>query len=326
MFHQAPPCDDDEGWIEYEDVPLRSAYTLQHQVLMTPDYLFDPVVTAKLREIQPVEPLTQRFSWRYMLDKMMFTLRNTTDGWRQYENASMTGGKPEPFGFYAKNWYAITAPPGIPTYEDIEHSPDWGASFDAWSAVFMALYANEWGDHDGWVARRLPLLRRGLSLDGWQQHSTPALQGAFWQCFAPWNVSKAPNQRTPDPGFHMAHFIEHVNHVWVCDSGKTGAFLLKLHALTPGGDPVLVTKAEAAGRFLQRHQLPSGDLTGSVYNSDNGTVTKPSNFAGVVTSILLWAELHNATRDTRWLDAAANAMDWVRCRARPPPALDIVEP
>ena len=40
-------------------------------------------------------------------DKMMFTLRNTTDGWREYTNASMTRGQPTPFGFYAKNWYLL---------------------------------------------------------------------------------------------------------------------------------------------------------------------------------------------------------------------------
>ena len=45
----------------------------------------------------------------------------------------------------AKNWYSIaqsgTGAP--PMYEDIEHSPDWGASFDAWLAVFMKLYAKQ---------------------------------------------------------------------------------------------------------------------------------------------------------------------------------------
>ena len=79
------------------------------------------------------------------MGRMMYTLRNTTSGFRLYENASMTRGKKEPFGFYAKNWYSIaqsgTGAP--PMYEDIEHSPDWGASFDAWLAVFMKLYARQ---------------------------------------------------------------------------------------------------------------------------------------------------------------------------------------
>ena len=116
-------------------------------------------------------------------------------------------------------------------YEDIEHSPDWGASFDAWSALFLKLYSMQWGDRDGtgtdykthlcvfammptsyvkrnddhlprqardthqkgdqkpegvflaegWIAKRLPLLVRGLTLDGWQEQSVPALRGAFWQ-------------------------------------------------------------------------------------------------------------------------------------------------
>ena len=62
-------------------------------------------------------------------------------------------------------------------YEDIEHSPDWGASFDAWTAVFLELYAQQWGDKDGWIQRRLPLLVRGLTLDGWQEQTVPSLRG-----------------------------------------------------------------------------------------------------------------------------------------------------
>ena len=153
------------------------------------------------------------------------------------------------------------------------------------------------GDKDNFIRDRYPLLRRGLSLDGWQQQSVPALQGAFWQCFAPWD-SKGTPQNPGFPGFHMcglcsgpgsrcltpsfhgvcrAHFIQHLNHVWVCDSGKIGAFYLQLDKLTEGGDAELVSKAIAAGEFLLRMQLPSGDLSGSVYNTDNGTVTHGSN-------------------------------------------------
>ena len=117
------------SWIEYEDVPLGASYTLAHTVLMSCGRtLFGPEMRTELRAIQgPPELLPPRYSWRFMADKMMFTLRNTTAGWREYENASMTNGRAEPFGFYAKTWYAIAGKSfGIPTYEDIEHSP--GAS------------------------------------------------------------------------------------------------------------------------------------------------------------------------------------------------------
>ena len=95
----------------------------------------------------------------------------------------------------------------------------------------------------------------------------------------------------------------------VCDSGKIGAFYLKMHALTPGGDPELLAKAGAAGEWLLRIQQPDGDLTGSVFNSNTGNVTKPSNFAGGVCAVLLWAELYNATREDRWLTAAVHASE-----------------
>ena len=69
----------------------------------------------------------------------------------------------------------------------------------------MKLYARQWGDHDGWIAARLPMLRRGLALDGWQQQSVPSLAGAFWQCFAPWNSTGVPGSGGRGfPGFHMA--------------------------------------------------------------------------------------------------------------------------
>ena len=144
IWHAAPPCDDERGWIELEDVPLfngsGATYTLTHTVLISQTYLFDPRFLRELRAIQPIQPQAPRYSWRYMADKMMFALRNTTEGWCQYENASMTRGIAQPFGFYAKTWYSITGT-GPPEYLDIEHSPDWGASFDAWNAVFMQLYA-----------------------------------------------------------------------------------------------------------------------------------------------------------------------------------------
>lgn len=316
--------DDTRGWIEPEDVPIGAGYTMDHTVVMAPEYIFTREMTARLRKLQPVEPIQPRYPWRHMLDKMMFTLRNTTDGFRQYENASMTRGKAVPFGFYAKTWYSIAQAPGggaPPIYLDIEHSPDWGASFDAWSAVFMAQYADRWGDKDGFVAKRLPMLRQGLALDGWQEHKLPQLDGAFWQCFAPWDSKGVPGSNGGFPGFHMAHFIQNLDHVWVCDSGKIGAFFLKLAKLTPGGDAELTAKAIAAGNFLLRMQHPvSGDLTGSVYSTDDGSATHPSNFGGTVCAVYLWAELYHATGNATWIAAAEKAVGAIRSQWMQPGA------
>ena len=118
----------------------------------------------------------------------------------------------------------------------------------------------------------------------------------------------------------MAHFIQHLNHVWVCDSGKIGAFYLQLDRLTEGGDAELVSKAIAAGEFLLRMQLPSGDLSGSVYNTDNGTVTHGSNFAGTVSAVYLWAELYNTTGNATWIEAAERAVGVIRSQWMQPGA------
>ena len=42
-----------------------------------------------------------------LLDKMLFTLRNCPEGWRDYE--PLATGKPA-FGFYAKCWYNLMDP------------------------------------------------------------------------------------------------------------------------------------------------------------------------------------------------------------------------
>ena len=120
----------------------------------------------------------------------------------------------------------------------------------------------------------------------------------------PLRCARRPGSRCLTPSFHgvcRAHFIQHLNHVWVCDSGKIGAFYLQLDRLTEGGDAELVAKAIAAGEFLLRMQLPSGDLSGSVYNTDNGTVTHRSYFAGTVSAVYLWAELYNTTGNATWI-------------------------
>jgi hypothetical protein len=54
FFLQAPPCDDTRGWIEYEDVPVGAAYTLDHTVLMASDYFFSRPLIGRLRALQPV--------------------------------------------------------------------------------------------------------------------------------------------------------------------------------------------------------------------------------------------------------------------------------
>eukprot|EP01045_Picozoa_sp_COSAG04_P040779 COSAG04_NODE_12077_length_672_cov_0.869110_1_plen_136_part_10 len=136
----------------------------------------------------------------------------------------------------------------------------------------MQLYANAFGDGDAFIATRLPLLRRGLALQGWQQYSpeqefNAPLQGAFWQAFVPWGspVYRPPTKANGGkqvPGFGTGWPPDGSSreYIWVCSSGKIGAFLLKLHSLTPDGDARFVSMAHDAGTFLLRLQQPDGDL------------------------------------------------------------------
>ena len=72
----------------------------------------------------------------------------------------------------------------------------------------------------------------------------------------------------------MAHFIQNLNHVWVCDSGKIGSFYLRLARLLKTdasaihredgevrtiSSELLVSKAIDAGEFLLRMQLTDVD-------------------------------------------------------------------
>ena len=82
------------------------------------------------------------------------------------------------------------------------------------------------------------MLRRGLALDGWQEQSVPALAGAFWQCFAPWDSKGVPGSHGGFPGFHMAHFIQQLNHLWV-PTNKDHSVLFTMSLLT--ADTLLTT-------------------------------------------------------------------------------------
>ena len=115
----------------------------------------------------------------------------------------------------------------------------------------MKLYARQWGDHDGWIAARLPMLRRGLALDGWQQQSVPSLAGAFWQCFAPWNSTGVPGSGGRGfPGFHMARPAHAHVSVHAC-AGRTPSVILSpyirmLKGLRTGATKQLPSPASAA--------------------------------------------------------------------------------
>ena len=176
----------------------------------------------------------------------------------------------------------------------------------------------------------------------------------------------------------MAHFIQNLNHVWVCDSGKIGSFYLRLARLLKTdaaaihredgevrtiSSELLVSKAIDAGEFLLRMQLTDvddanstasfpvraalheslylpfvlqssyketcapeqvdavpGDLSGSVYSTETGNVTHPSNFAGTVCAVLLWSDLYNATGNLTWLNAAERAVAAIRAQWMQPGA------
>lgn len=65
---------------------------------------------------------------------------------------------------------------------------------------------------------------------------------------------------------HPAAFLGTQEIFWLCDSGKSGFFFLRMYELTGSTDTALFARAEAAAGFLLRIQLPGGDFAGSVYS------------------------------------------------------------
>ena len=106
----------------------------------------------------------------------MWTLRNTQDGFTLYEAADKT-----PFGYYANDWYSLAGQNPQPPHMEAEHSPEWGSSWDGWTAMFLLNYLrlNGGGTIDGFVSTRYELIRNGFVKQEWQPTTGP-LRGMFW--------------------------------------------------------------------------------------------------------------------------------------------------
>jgi hypothetical protein len=128
-----------------DDVSVGEAYTLEHNVFIRPGYLFDREFLQHLWKVEPPVRLRPRYSQRQTVDKMLFSLQYTPGltgdqggAFRKYTN-NATGNA---FGFIAQAWYNYlgqvedpnTSPPSNNFTLLIQHSPDWGAGMDAWSA------------------------------------------------------------------------------------------------------------------------------------------------------------------------------------------------
>eukprot|EP01062_Namystynia_karyoxenos_P068987 TRINITY_DN6416_c0_g1_i1.p1 TRINITY_DN6416_c0_g1~~TRINITY_DN6416_c0_g1_i1.p1 ORF type:complete len:773 (+),score=231.72 TRINITY_DN6416_c0_g1_i1:99-2321(+) len=288
VYHQAPVGMQTQGWISAEDLGVGEAYTLEQNVVMRPGYHFDREFLEHLWALSPPEQQPPRYSMRRAVDKMMYAMRYTTKGLAHY-----TTGEGVRFAFYNKDWYDVLGQAGS-TQLQVEHSPDWGGAFDAWGATFLLLYKKRYGDPDGWIERTYQLLRNGFVFLDWNVNGGD-LHGAIWQAW------------TADRGMHASWFLgeQFTSYLWVCDSGKTGYFFLRLYELTGRSDRELLRRAEGAGDFLIRIQQPSGDLLGSAFDHRTGlTPTRPANFAGAAAAILLWAKLYQVTRQEKWLQAA----------------------
>ena len=325
---QAPPNHDANspllGFISLDDVPVGACYTLEHNVHVRPGYLFDREFLQHLWALAPRDKLVPRYSRRHTVDKMLFALQHTpgadgADGgaFIRYRN-NATG---HAFGFIAQAWYNYlgqvadpdTSPPSRNFTLLVQHSPDWGAGMDAWSAVFALLYRQRYGDADGFVGGAWALWRNGFAELPWNLEGTGTqMDGALWQA---WDEQH---------GMHAAAFLGPAPIFWLCDSAKSSYFFLRMWELTGAEDgDVLFARATLAADFLLRLQLPSGDFAGSVFSvpqdgSTAAVVVRPPNFAASVSPILLWAKLYNITGNRTYLAAAERCADAVqRCYLQP---------
>ncbi len=284
VFHQAPPCLDKEGWLE---LGKGETYSLKHYIVMHPAYTFSRTFIDYMRRLQPLEHMPPRYSWRYFVDKCLWTLRYTPEGYDDHGD----------WGLYWKDWYNLTKDPASSLQGlDKVHSLDWGASWDIWNAYFLLLYARRY--NDPWALQRYQKVRNGIVVPKWQvQDPESPIEGAFWM------------ELDDKDQFHISNWMSKKNPrtVWVCDAAKVGYFLVLLWEKT--GDTVLLDKAKRAAEFLLRVRKEDGDLRGSAF-ADDGSVVSPSNLGGTVSPVLLWSRLYRVTKDRKYLDAAVHTADF----------------
>ncbi|MDA2928603.1 hypothetical protein MYX84_01440 [Acidobacteria bacterium AH-259-O06] len=279
MYHQAPPSLENDGWIELRKGEV---YTLQHYIITHPVYPFKRAFIDYFHKLQPLEQLRPRYSWRYFIDKCMWTLRYTP-------GVYIDGGQ---WGHYYKNWYSLNRRPHIEKVTSL----DWGASWDIWNAYFLLLYGQRYKDK--WALERYHKLHNGIVMNDWQiERPGRLMDGAIWM------------ERDEEGNFHISNWMrkENPRTLWVCDAAKVGYFLCLLYERTR--DEVLLDKARRAGAFLLRLQQDSGDLLGSIV-SEEGEVRAPSNLGGTVSPIMLWAKLYEITGDVKYLRAARQTADF----------------
>ena len=279
IYHQVPPCIESAGWVELHK---GETYTLEHYIILHPAYLFSDTFLNYMYKLQPLEYLPPRYSIRHFIDKCLWTLRYTPDVY-------VDGGQ---WGLYYKNWYALNKGGRVEKVSSL----DWGSSWDIWNAYFLLLYAEQY--NDDWARQRYQKLRNGIVMLDWQIDE-PGLvtDGAFWM------------ERDEHGMFHISDWMSktHPKSVWVCDAAKVGYFLCLLYERTQ--EKILLEKAVRASEFLLRIQKESGDLIGSVLN-ERGEVITPSNFAGTVSTVMLWAKLYEITGDSKYLCAAEKSADY----------------
>jgi hypothetical protein len=285
ILHQAPPCMDRNGWLE---VGKGETYTLTHFHIMHPTYHFKKEFIDYMHALQPQEYLPPRYPWSWFIDKCLWTLRNTPEG---YED----GGE---WGLYWKDWYNLTDDPAAGGHARIEkvHSLDWGASWDIWIAYFLLLYGRK--HNDSWALERYQKIRNAIVMLDWQVDDPASpVNGAIWM------------ERDEAGDFHISNWMAKDNPkiLWVCDTGKVGYFMCLLYEKTK--DEPLLTKAIKAADFLLRVQKDNGDLQGSVFDM-NGKPTWHSNLGGVTSAVLLWGKLYEMTKDERYLAAARKSADF----------------
>lgn len=194
LLHVTPPCMDSLGWIEAADLPPGATYTMaQSVVAVAGSYVFDRSFIDYIIALCPLRPMLPRYPNRYFLDKWMYQYRSTPQQWRAYSMpAKAPGGAPVQFGFYAMDFFGVNnpafdpkGPNGKPESIQVEHSLEWGGSFDGYSLLFLLLYKQLYGDADGFCSARAALLRNGFAHVDWQvEASGTVLDGAWWQC---WN-------------------------------------------------------------------------------------------------------------------------------------------
>ena len=297
IFHRAPHVLQKKCWIDtryFED------YTLRHYLIFYPGKLYERQAIDYLRDLQPLEELPLRYSWKTFMDKQVESLKNAPP--ELFEDHGDWGHN-ELGWFNGFNDPLCT--PKTTFLQTNRQALDWGGNWDLWQAIALREYGLRYKDK--WALERARKLFNGIKREMWQiDDAGTVCDGAFWM-FRPRTQAEYEERKATKPTGEQGGHIRKSADLWVCDSGKIGYWLAEMSQQLD--DNEFLEKAKRAATFLLNLQQEDGNLrAGRIHIS--GTAAYPANLASNSCAIMLWSRLYEITKDEKYKKAAIRCADY----------------